>query len=155
MKTLSTLLLLAVFSSCYSVNATPLPCKPVTQAYGLVCQCDEDYCDTVTLIEPTANTYAVYQTSQGDINAPLSFHWLNGSLHDLPTSLLPEVNASSSTNHHIYLNVSSQYQQIIGFGGALTDAAAIVYDQMNKSAQDKMLQAYYGPQGIGYSLGRT
>lgn len=48
-----------------------------------------------------------------------------------------------------------KYQSFIGFGGAFTDAAGYVFQQMPKALQDEVAKAYYSPQGLGYSLGRT
>ena len=47
---------------------------------------------------------------------------------------------------------SDKYQQIIGFGGALTEASAYVFSQLNKSLQQQVLDAYYGPNGHHYRL---
>ena len=47
---------------------------------------------------------------------------------------------------------NDKYQQIIGFGGALTEASAYVFSQLNKSLQQQVLDAYYGPNGHHYRL---
>lgn len=50
---------------------------------------------------------------------------------------------------------STQYRQtIIGFGGAITDASVINIDTLPVQLQDSLIQSYYGPTGIGYSLAR-
>ena len=45
-------------------------------------------------------------------------------------------------------------QEIIGFGGAFTEAAAHNYHKLSPDAQHKFLQAYFGEDGIAYTLGR-
>lgn len=48
-----------------------------------------------------------------------------------------------------------QYQQFEGFGGAFTDSAGYVYARMSDENKSRLLNAYYGPGGLGYTLGRT
>ncbi len=56
----------------------------------------------------------------------------------------------------IFVDPSRQFQNIIGFGGALTDAAAETFAKLSRAAQDSVLTAYYDSQnGIGYTFGRT
>ena len=48
------------------------------------------------------------------------------------------------------------YQEILGFGGAFTDAAGYVLKKMPASKQEEILNAYFDPQnGLGYTLCRT
>lgn len=46
-------------------------------------------------------------------------------------------------------------QEITGFGGALTEAASLVYKNMKPSLQQEFLEKYYGADGLGYTVGRT
>ena len=56
----------------------------------------------------------------------------------------------------IFIDPTHQFQSMIGFGGALTDAAAETFAKLPKSAQDSVINAYYDREnGIGYTLGRT
>jgi O-glycosyl hydrolase len=45
----------------------------------------------------------------------------------------------------IYVNESNKFQNIIGFGGAFTDAAGINIQQLSSAAQKNLLGSYYGP----------
>lgn len=54
----------------------------------------------------------------------------------------------------VTLNAGKIHQLIIGFGGALTEAAAINFYKLPVDVQDKVTEMYYGETGIGYSLGR-
>jgi glucosylceramidase len=48
------------------------------------------------------------------------------------------------------------YQEIIGFGGAFTDAAGSVLQKMPAAKQEEILRAYFDPaKGLGYTLCRT
>lgn len=49
-----------------------------------------------------------------------------------------------------------RYQTIEGFGGAFTEAAATVWQQLPPPARDEVIRAYFDPSnGHGYTLGRT
>ena len=54
------------------------------------------------------------------------------------------------------LDETKHYQTILGFGGAFTDSAGININMMNDSEITmKIISAYYGPNGLDYSLGRV
>jgi glucosylceramidase len=56
----------------------------------------------------------------------------------------------------VLVNPEKQYQQILGIGGALTDAAAEVFAQLSEEKQQELMRAYYNEDtGIGYTLART
>jgi glucosylceramidase len=46
-------------------------------------------------------------------------------------------------------------QEIHGFGGALTESSASVFEKLTPDAQARFLEAYYGASGNRYSLART
>ena len=51
---------------------------------------------------------------------------------------------------------SQRYQEILGFGGALTESSAWVLAQIPKPLRAEVLRRYYDPgEGIGYTLART
>ena len=56
----------------------------------------------------------------------------------------------------IFIDPAHQFQSMIGFGGALTDAAAETFAKLSKAVQDSIINAYYDSKsGIGYTFGRT
>lgn len=56
----------------------------------------------------------------------------------------------------LVLDPARQYQEMIGFGGALTEASAWVLAQLPPERRMEILRRYYDPvEGIGYTLGRT
>jgi len=56
----------------------------------------------------------------------------------------------------VFVDASKQFQTFLGVGGALTDAAAEVFDLLPKSKQQELLKAYFDEaHGIGYKLART
>ena len=56
----------------------------------------------------------------------------------------------------VFVNPEKKYQEIIGIGGAITDAAAETFARLSSENQQKLLEAYFHPEkGIGYSIIRT
>jgi glucosylceramidase len=56
----------------------------------------------------------------------------------------------------VFVDPSKTFQQITGFGGALTDASAETFYKLPADAQKELLQAYYSAdKGIGYTMART
>lgn len=53
----------------------------------------------------------------------------------------------------VYPNVRRQSFQ--GFGGAFTEAAAWCYQQLPENKRREFMEAYFGPEGLHYSVGRT
>ena len=56
----------------------------------------------------------------------------------------------------VFVDPSKTFQSIIGFGGALTDAAAETFYKLPEASRKELLQAYYDKEkGIGYTMART
>ena len=66
--------------------------------------------------------------------------------------LLTEKNIESST---IKLNKYKIRQKIMGVGGAFTEAAASIYYKLDNEKKEEIIQAYFGINGNGYTMGRT
>ena len=47
------------------------------------------------------------------------------------------------------------YQKIRGFGGAFTEAAGYTLSKLSEENQKEIAEAYFGEDGIGYTMGRT
>jgi glucosylceramidase len=60
------------------------------------------------------------------------------------------------TETTVLVDTRHQFQEVFGFGGAVTDATAEVYAKLTPSQQQAFLTAYFDPkQGLGYSVLRT
>jgi glucosylceramidase len=55
----------------------------------------------------------------------------------------------------IVLDTSKTYQTYTGFGGAFTESSAYLLNRLSKANRDKIINAYFGPDGARYSLQRT
>ena len=71
----------------------------------------------------------------------------------------PEEELSSSVLHGpaaaiVAINRLKERQTIIGFGGAFTEASAVNFQKLPSEAKEEVLEAYWGVDGIGYTMGR-
>lgn len=56
----------------------------------------------------------------------------------------------------LQVDATQRYQEMIGFGGALTESSAWVLAQLPADKRLEVIRRYYDPKdGIGYTLGRT
>jgi len=51
--------------------------------------------------------------------------------------------------------VSNADTAIVGFGGAFTESAALVLQRLSPELRARVLEGYFGPDGLGYTLGRV
>ena len=58
-------------------------------------------------------------------------------------------------NHAVNLYPKVTYQQVDGFGGAITEASGYVFSKMSEASQKKILDLYFGPGGNRYTLARA
>ncbi|NDC55966.1 MAG: hypothetical protein EBZ69_04030, partial [Alphaproteobacteria bacterium] len=55
----------------------------------------------------------------------------------------------------VKVDSSQTFQSVLGFGGAFTESSAINFFKLPKSVQHKVIDMYFGPTGLGYTLGRV
>ncbi|XP_011703009.1 PREDICTED: glucosylceramidase-like isoform X2 [Wasmannia auropunctata] len=55
----------------------------------------------------------------------------------------------------ITINRTEVYQEIFGFGGSVTDSAAINIHNLTHETSEYLLRSYFGPHGINYNFIRT
>lgn len=68
------------------------------------------------------------------------------------TGLIPDDKRQEMNVVNLY--PEKEYQTIEGFGGALTEAAGYTLARLSEENYQKIIDAYYGADGIGYTLGR-
>ncbi|MDV7186142.1 glycoside hydrolase family 30 protein [Lutibacter sp. TH_r2] len=66
-----------------------------------------------------------------------------------------KANQPTETANSVFVNPNHSFQTFIGIGGAITDASAEVFAKLSKEKQQELLSAYYGKDGIDYTLMRT
>jgi len=70
-----------------------------------------------------------------------------------PLAAAPSANPNAAV---ITLDANRTFQEIVGFGGALTESAAWALGQISPAQRAKVLHAYFHPtEGLGYNLART
>ncbi|NXH09465.1 GLCM Glucosylceramidase, partial [Bucco capensis] len=116
------------------------PCSP--KYFGrdaMVCVCNATYCDTLDPVQlPAPGTYLKYESSKAGKRLERSQGSFQPSLHT-PGFLLT-------------LNISTLYQKVKGFGGSMSDAAAINILGLSQPAQEHLLHSYFSESGIEYNL---
>lgn len=64
--------------------------------------------------------------------------------------------ATASTQASLFVDTAVQFQKIVGFGGAFTEAASVTLDKMPPDRRKEILNAYFAPgKGNAYTLCRT
>ncbi len=76
--------------------------------------------------------------------------------HRLATVASPAPAAAPAAATALVCDPSQRFQEIVGFGGALTESSAWVLAQLPAEKRAEVLRHYYDPkEGIGYTLART
>ena len=80
----------------------------------------------------------------------------NHRLTPTPVGNFKEVKQLVERDTFVFVNSQNEFQTFIGFGGALTDAAAETFAKLPATKQAEFLTAYYSrDKGIGYTMART
>ncbi|RLN26770.1 hypothetical protein BBJ28_00023923, partial [Nothophytophthora sp. Chile5] len=106
-----------------------------------VCVCNATSCDSVSTayLSQSDDEAGVFQTSKAGDRLAYS------------TLTLSDANDADAD---LVIDSTTTYQEIIGFGGAFTDATAINVYLMDSDVQQQILDAYFSDTGLQYSLGR-
>ena len=76
-------------------------------------------------------------------------------LEQQPSLRLQSVSHLSHARNSLTVDLSKKYQRIVGFGGAITEASTSTLAKLTASQQADVIEAYYGPTGHRYTLGRV
>ncbi|KAG6584810.1 putative glycosyl hydrolase family 30 protein [Phytophthora cinnamomi] len=126
-------------------SATTNNCTPWSERYQTdlegVCVCSEATCDTIYNghLHLSGNEAGVFSTSKAG---------------DRLTFSTVEMETATNDAADFVIDTTTTYQSIIGFGGAFTDASAINVDLLDSGLQDILVNAYFGDDGLQYTLGR-
>ncbi|XP_043357690.1 lysosomal acid glucosylceramidase isoform X3 [Dermochelys coriacea] len=108
---------------------------------SLVCECNASYCDTLDpIVIPAVGMYIKYESSKAGKRLEHS----EGRFQS--DSMAPDL--------LLKLDIAQQYQKVKGFGGALTDSAAMNIMALSPGAQTNLLKSYFSEEGIEYNLVR-
>jgi hypothetical protein len=99
------------------------------------------------------NLPRVIQTSLGEPSAQWSqlacFHGMEKQ-EETPTFQLP----SARIKVKLFSTVTNDTPEIVGFGGAFTQATALNYNLLGEEGKAAFLELMFGSTGLGYSMGR-
>ncbi|RLN26771.1 hypothetical protein BBJ28_00023922 [Nothophytophthora sp. Chile5] len=107
-----------------------------------VCVCSEATCDTIYNghLYLSGTEAGVFTTSKAG---------------DRLTFSTVDVESVANDAADYVIDTSTTYQSINGFGGAFTDASAINVYLLDSGLQDILVDAYFGDDGLQYTLGRV
>lgn len=128
-----------------ATNVTTENPKCAAKNFGhgsVVCVCNSTFCDSSKLGDlPPVGQYSSYLSNMagGRLEPGQGAFGLN----------------STGSGLRLTINRFQKYQRIRGFGGAMTDAAAINIMSLSPGAQDQLLRQYFSLEGIGYTVVRV
>ncbi|XP_069041096.1 lysosomal acid glucosylceramidase isoform X2 [Lepisosteus oculatus] len=109
---------------------------------SVVCECNSTYCDSPGVLSlPSKGQYLSFLSSRAGARLQPG----SGTLR----------NSSTGAALVLSINPAQKYQRIKGFGGAMTDAAAINILSLSRATQDQLLGAYFSKEGIQYTVVRV
>ncbi|XP_064032146.1 lysosomal acid glucosylceramidase-like [Pogoniulus pusillus] len=119
------------------------PCDAKDFGHGsVVCVCSATYCDTLDpVVLPAPGTYVKYESSKAGKRLERS----QGSFQ----------HNGQTPDFHLTLDTAQRYQKVKGFGGSVTDSAAINIQSLSKDAQNHLIRSYFSEEGIEYNLVRV
>lgn len=112
-----------------------------------MCVCDEQSCDSLASAWPKTpgQAFLVETTRSGD-------RFKTTDLSDVEASNGSRAADSKGT---VKISLKARRQTILGWGGAFTDAASINIRQLRPALAEKLLESYYGADGLSYNFGRV
>ena len=71
-----------------------------------------------------------------------------------PTIRWNDSDRAAATTSQIQLNPDEKFQDILGFGGAFTDAACYTFNRLEPPARERLFHELFHPSQMGLSMGR-
>ncbi|XP_069805825.1 lysosomal acid glucosylceramidase [Dendropsophus ebraccatus] len=120
------------------------PC--VRQSFGqssVVCTCNSTYCDSLEPVTlPALGNFTVYESSRS-----------GRRLEESGGPIIPRPPGPAGLT--LTLDDKKRFQVMKGFGGAVTDSAAMNILALSAGSQDNLLRSYFSEEGIGYNVLRV
>lgn len=108
------------------------------------CRCSKESCHSIKFEWPSEPFEVLHVRSS---RAGATFETVSSAIDDVASSSVEELD--------IKVDLTAQHQQIMGFGGAFTDAAGWHFANLSSAMSDKLIESYYGPDGLRYTYGRV
>jgi len=137
--------------TCECVDSIPYAHRHYDQG-NIVCVCNATYCDNFPEISSRASSRVdVYESnkaglrfSKTTLNANAGFR---RHVQDMDGDTTPPT-------VRIVVDRNTSYQDILGFGGAFTDAAGINIYALQSNLSKLVIDNYYSSNGLEYTIGR-
>lgn len=119
------------------------PCIPKSFGYSsVVCVCNATYCDSLDpLALPAPGTFSQYESTRSGRRMELSLGTIRAN--------------HTGTGLLLTLQPDQKFQKVKGFGGAMTDAAALNILALSPPARNLLLKSYFSAEGIEYNIIRV
>jgi glucosylceramidase len=95
--------------------------------------------------------------NQGSSSTPDISVWVTAS--DQRFAAAPNISwhpaSTTSSADQLRLNLGAKFQQILGFGGAFTDAACYTFNRLTPGAREQLFHELFHPSEMGLSIGRV
>ncbi|XP_037033504.1 lysosomal acid glucosylceramidase-like [Bradysia coprophila] len=129
-----------------SISAEDVPCA----FRAGVCVCNETYCDQFDFVRPNEEREFKVVTSSA---AGKRYESQAGEMDTLPTvPIFPFLPITDAT---LSIDRTSQFQEMIGFGGAVTGSVRYLYNATTDPIRRKLLDSVFTSGGLAYTLIRT
>ncbi|XP_075763769.1 lysosomal acid glucosylceramidase isoform X2 [Pelodiscus sinensis] len=119
------------------------PCNARSFGHSsLVCECSASYCDTLDpVVLPALGSFAKYESSKAGKRLERS----EGTFRS----------DASTPELVLKLDTAQRYQKVKGFGGSVTDSAAMNILSLSPETQRHLLASYFTEEGIEYNMVRV
>ncbi|TLX74625.1 glycosyl hydrolase [Labilibacter sediminis] len=123
--------------------------------FGIVLIASLFFACTYNKVKEEQETYAAYSAEGKEVKVYTTAKNTDDRLSFKHTLNFVDATQPLETDIAVFVNPDKQFQSFIGIGGAITDASAEVFARLSEDKQNELINAYYGVDGIDYSLLRT
>ena len=125
-------------------DRTPCQKRLYSTLYSYVCVCNSSYCDTIEPIDfsSTESYYQEYVTS-----------WSGLRLEKFKKKF--DTKPASDSQLNLTIINFKEYQEVFGFGGAMTDASGYNIFSLSTSTIKNLINSYFSKEGIEYNIIRV
>jgi glucosylceramidase len=81
--------------------------------------------------------------------------WITAGPERFKQIAVPSWQTPSAAASAVEVDASQQFQSMLGFGGAFTDASCYLLSRMEPAPRQQLLEEFFGPGGLRLSVGRT
>ncbi|XP_050353513.1 lysosomal acid glucosylceramidase-like isoform X2 [Nymphalis io] len=110
---------------------------------SVVCVCNTSYCDDITREIPLKGAFVTYTSSKDGLRFK----------KDRGTWNVSHIESCCLTTLELFPTI--KYQIVEGFGGAVTDSAAINWKTLPLELQDYLIRSYFSKNGLEYNMLRV